>query len=141
MQDVADRRNSQRFSLRLAVRCRQIKPPVTLGRPVICESVNISSKGLLFTATEAFQQGQVIEASIDWPTRLDDGVRLRLVVEGVVVWRGGDHTAMRIERYQFKTRSAAEWRSGQADRRYAAPWGESDRAEEEASLLKTTLRF
>ena len=59
-----DRRSRERFSLRLAIRCRQIKPPA-LGRNFICETLNISSKGLLFTTTETFQPGQIVEASID----------------------------------------------------------------------------
>jgi hypothetical protein len=105
MPGVADRRRSHRFSLRLPVRCRRI------GRPcptIISETVNISSKGLLFTTTEALLPGQVVEAFIDWPARLDNHVRLTLVVEGPVVTKVGDRTAMRIERYQFRTRGAGE---------------------------------
>jgi hypothetical protein len=107
VQELADRRNRQRFSLRLAVRCRGIETRSLFGRTVTGESLNISSTGLLFTTCEAFQPGQLLEASIDWPMLLDDRVGLTLVVEGAVVRRADELTAMRIDRYQFKTRSAA----------------------------------
>ena len=104
---MADRRNNHRFDLRLRIQCRRIDPP---GRNIVCESLNISSTGLLFTTTEAFQPGQLVEAYIDWPMRLDDSVRLTLVVEGPVVWKENAQIAMRIDKYQFKTRGATEWR-------------------------------
>ncbi len=109
MKKVADRRNSHRFSLQLAVKCRQIAPPFTLTRNVLCETLNISSKGLVFATREAFQPGQVVQASIDWPMRLDKSVRLTLVVEGEIVRKADDHAAMRIDRYEFRTRKATEW--------------------------------
>ncbi len=111
MWGLADDRRSQYFNLRLPVKCRRIDPPFTFGPSVICESLNISSKGLLFTTTETFQPGQVVEAFIDWPVLLDNCTRLRLVVEGPVVWKEGDEAAMRIDRYQFKTCGAAKWGS------------------------------
>jgi len=110
MPDIADRRTTQRFSLRLAVKCRRIEPRFLLDRIILGESLNISSKGLLFAATEAFLPGQVVEAFIDWPMLLDDRIRLTLVVEGVVVRTGDDRAAMRIEKYEFRTRSAAKSR-------------------------------
>jgi hypothetical protein len=81
-----------------------------LGRNIICETLNISSKGLLFTTTEAFRSGQVVEACIDWPMRLDDSVHLKLVVEGAIVRKADDHAAMRIYKYEFRTRGAPEGR-------------------------------
>ncbi len=82
-----------------------------LHRFSVGESVNISRAGLLFTTTEAFLPGQVVKASIDWPVRLDHRVSLTLVVEGPIVRKTGDQAAMRIEKYEFRTRGAAEWRS------------------------------
>jgi hypothetical protein len=81
-----------------------------LDKISIGESVNISSTGLLFRTTEAFQPGQIVKASIDWPALLDQRVRLTLDVEGPVVRQAGDHAAMRIEKYEFRTRGAAECR-------------------------------
>src|ERR1700728_5500387 len=111
VQDTADHRRSQRFSLRLAVKCLRTEPPVTLERASIGESVNVSSTGLLFTTTEALLPGQLVKASIDWPARLDHRVRLTLVIEGPIVRKTRDQAAMRIEKYEFRTRGAADWRS------------------------------
>jgi hypothetical protein len=106
-QDADDRRSRHRFSLRLAVRCRRIGARFLLDRILVGESLNISSKGLLFTTSEAFRPGQFVEAFIDWPIRLQDGVRLALVVQGAVVRSSGNHAAMHIEKYQFRTCAAA----------------------------------
>jgi hypothetical protein len=105
---AAERRNHHRFSLQLAVKCRQIAPPFTLGPNVLCETLNISSKGLVFATREAFQPGQLVEASIDWPIRLNGRVGLTLVVEGEIVRKTRDHAAMRIAKYEFKTRAAQD---------------------------------
>jgi hypothetical protein len=110
--DTDDRRINQRFSLRLAIKFRRIERRAVLDRIIIGESLNISSKGLLFTATEAFLPGQIVEAFIDWPMLLDSRVRLTLVVEGVILWAAENKTAMSIEKYQFKTRPSAKVRSG-----------------------------
>jgi len=106
--------DSQPYPLRLAVKCRRIEPRFTLDRVIAGESLNISSKNLLFTTTEAFLPGQVVEALIDWPMLLDNRVRLTLAVEGVVVKTTADRAAMRIERYEFRTRGVAERPSDRA---------------------------
>ncbi len=102
----ANKRSRKRYTLGLELRCRPIEPEFRLARILIGKSLNISSKGLVFTTSEAFAPGQVIEAFIDWPVLLDDCVRLTLFVEGVVVRSTGNHTAMRIEKYEFRTRGA-----------------------------------
>jgi hypothetical protein len=76
-----------------------------LERSIAGEILNISSKGLLFTTSETFRPGQAVRAVIDWPIRLDNGVRLTLVVEGAVLRSAHNHTAMDIEKYQFRTRA------------------------------------
>jgi hypothetical protein len=105
--DVTDRRSRRRFTLRLAVRYRLIQPRVLLDRFMVGESLNLSSIGLLFAAGETLLPGQVVEVFIDWPIRLHNGVRLTLVVEGAVVRSDGNHAAMHIEKYQFRTCAAA----------------------------------
>jgi hypothetical protein len=101
-----NKRSSKRYTLGLALRCRPIEPQFRLARILIGESLNISSKGLVFTTTESFEPGQIVEAFIDWPILLDDCVRLTLFVEGAVVRSTGNRTAMRIDKYEFRTRGA-----------------------------------
>jgi hypothetical protein len=116
-EDSGDRRRSSRFALRLAVKYKQMEPAVALDGNCMGETVNISSSGLLFRASEAVDAGQFVKASIDWPARLNDNVRLTLVVEGPVVRKIGDHAAMRIEKYEFRTRGPAERRLVHASKR------------------------
>jgi hypothetical protein len=97
-----DRRRSTRFSLRLALQCRCTDR--SFDQTIPGEVVNISSKGLLFKATEALVPGEMVTAFIDWPADLDRRVQLQLVVEGQAVRRTDDCNAIRIERYEFKTR-------------------------------------
>jgi hypothetical protein len=104
-----DGSDHQPYPLRLAMKCRRIeRRRFTLERVVSGESLNISSKNMLFTTTEAFLPGQVVEALIDWPMLLDNRLRLILAVEGVVVQTAEDQAAMRIQRYEFRTRGVAE---------------------------------
>jgi len=74
-----------------------------LDRISVGESLNISSKGLLFTTSEVFLPGQAVEASIDWPMRLHESIRLRLVVKGAVVRSADNQAAIHIEKYEFRT--------------------------------------
>jgi hypothetical protein len=102
--DLNDRRNSMRFPLHLSVRYRLIgaEPPAW----TVTESLNISSTGILFTTEGAVKPGQGIEAFVTWPVALDKRVSLKLALKGPAVRCEGNLTAMRFERYEFKTRSA-----------------------------------
>jgi hypothetical protein len=87
MPRVDDRRSELRFSLRLAVKCRRIEsrksvgPRQPLDTILAGESLNVSSKGLIFRGSEVFRQGQAVEVFIEWPVRLENRVRLMLVAE------------------------------------------------------------
>ena len=108
MPNLSDRLVRQRYPLRLTVKCRPTESQFPWSPAVTGESLNISSTDLLFTANEAFLPGQALEAFIDWPILLDNRVHLTLVVEGVVMKSAENHAAMRIERYQFRTRRGTE---------------------------------
>jgi hypothetical protein len=77
-----------------------------LDRISVGESLKVSSKGLLFTTSAVFLPGPVVEAFIDWPIRPHKSVRLRVVVKGAVVRSAGNHAAMHIEKYEFRTCTA-----------------------------------
>ena len=100
----SDRRSSVRFPLNLEVRysvagCRG---PVENGSG---QTIDVSSSGLSFTADRPLPIGQKLDLSIDWPFWLD-GDQLQLVASGVVVRTTGVVTALRIERYELRTRRA-----------------------------------
>jgi CheY-like chemotaxis protein len=101
----ADRRTNARFPCRLAVSYQALEHPFFSG-VATSETLNISSKGLLFATEEALQPGQLLQVSVDWPARLENQVPLKLVAEGRIVRNLNGLTAMRIDKYEFRTRRA-----------------------------------
>ncbi|MDP9054507.1 MAG: PilZ domain-containing protein [Acidobacteriota bacterium] len=102
--DLSDRRNSQRFPLQLSVKYRVIGDGPE-GNWCVTETLNISSKGILFKTEDSVQLGRGVEAFVSWPVALDKRVALKLALRGPVVRSEGNRTAVRFERYEFKTRS------------------------------------
>jgi DNA-binding NarL/FixJ family response regulator len=101
----ADRRTNARFPCRLAVSYQALEHPFLSGMAT-SETLNISSKGLLFSTDEALQPGQLLQVSVDWPARLENQVPLKLVAEGRIVRNLNGLAAMRIDKYEFRTRRA-----------------------------------
>jgi hypothetical protein len=67
------------------------------------ESVNISSGGIFVRAALTVLPRQRLEAWIAWPVLLDEHIPLRLVTKGPVVRCGEAGTAMRFNKYEFRT--------------------------------------
>jgi DNA-binding NarL/FixJ family response regulator len=101
-----ERRNNARFPCRLAVSYQTLEHPILSGHGS-SETLNIGSKGILFTSNEQFQAGQLLQVSLDWPARLENQVPLKLVAEGRIVRNANGQTAMTIDKYEFRTRRAA----------------------------------
>jgi len=100
---TAERRNNARFPCRLAVSYQTLEHPILSGQGT-SETLNISSKGILFTSNEKFETGQLVQVSLDWPARLENQVPLKLVAEGRIVRNSNGQTAMTIDKYEFRTR-------------------------------------
>lgn len=100
-----ERRASVRYPLNLDVRYTVSQPsaPVEMG---VGRSIDLSSSGLRFTTDRVLLPGQTLEVYIDWPAQLQGRVRLQLVAWGVVVRTNGTEIALRLERPEFRTRSA-----------------------------------
>src|SRR6185312_767398 len=101
----ADRRTNARFPCRLAVSYQALEHPFLAG-VATSETLNISSKGVLFATEEPLQPGQLLQVSVDWPARLENQVPLKLVAEGRIVRNINGLAAMRIDKYEFRTRRA-----------------------------------
>jgi DNA-binding NarL/FixJ family response regulator len=99
----ADRRTNARFPCKLAVSYQALEHPFFSGTAT-SETLNISSKGLLFATEEALLPGQLLQVSVDWPARLDDQVPLKLVAEGRIIRNVNGLAAVRIDKYEFRTR-------------------------------------
>ncbi len=70
-------------------------------------TISLSSAVIVFQAEEPLRPGAQIQLLIEWPAILNGSVGLRLCVTGTVI---GDQTgcaAVRIQRYEFRTRSLA----------------------------------
>jgi hypothetical protein len=62
---------------------------------------------LLFTTEEKLPIGRHVEISMNWPARLGGTCPLKFVASGRVVRAEAGKAAVRIERYEFRTRSTA----------------------------------
>ena len=66
--------------------------------------IDMSSSGILFSTEQALQLGRRVAVSVDWPARLEGTCLLKLVAVGPVVRSERRRVAMRIQRYEFRTR-------------------------------------
>jgi hypothetical protein len=99
----AERRGTGRFPLREEVRYKLLNGKViTVGAG---KTLNIGSGGVLFTTESRLPIGRMVELSVNWPARLDGTCPLKFVASGRVIRAEDDRAAVRIERYEFRTRS------------------------------------
>jgi hypothetical protein len=72
------------------------------------KTLNFSSGGILFTTKDRLPIGRKIELSVNWPAQLGGRCLLKFVATGKVVRSEADRAAVRIERYEFKTRGLVQ---------------------------------
>ena len=101
-----DRRLTSRFPVKEEVRYRLLR---SRSEPVtgVGMTLNIGSKGILFTTENQLPLGGMVEFSVNWPARLGGTCPLKFVATGRVVRSESAKAAVRIERYEFRTRGAA----------------------------------
>ena len=99
-----DRRSSTRFPLQREVRHQGIGGGGSVSGSG--ETVNVSSRGVLFTTNEELRRGQWVELSISWPAQLDSQIGLQLVARGPVVRTEVGRVAMAIHQHEFRTQGA-----------------------------------
>lgn len=102
-QSLNDRRGNSRFPVRQEVSYKLVSPR-SLQISGLGETLNFSSGGILFTTQEKLPQGRLVEISVNWPARLGGTCPLKFVATGRVVRSESDRAAVKIERYEFKTR-------------------------------------
>jgi hypothetical protein len=102
-----DRRESSRFPLQEDLHYRLIDSKSQSAIAGVGTTLNIGSGGILFTTEELLPVGKTIEISVNWPARLDGTCALKFVAVGRVIRSERNRAAVRIERYQFKTRGSA----------------------------------
>ena len=99
-----ERRANSRFPVQEEVSYRVIQSRST---PVsgVGSTVNIGSGGLLFTTEQKLEVGRTVEVAVNWPAKLGGTCPLRFIAIGRVVRSNDRLAAVRIQRYEFKTRA------------------------------------
>lgn len=101
-----ERRGTSRFPL-----CEEVRYKMLQGKVITAgtgKTLNIGSGGLLFTTEHRLPLGRTIEISVNWPARLDGTCALKFVATGRIIRSEEDRAAVRIERYEFRTRSSRQ---------------------------------
>jgi len=101
-----ERRGTKRFPLQEEVRYKLWNGNVVSTG--VGKTLNIGSSGALFTTEQRLPVGCVVELSVNWPARLNGTCLLKFVATGRIVRAEEDRAALRIERYEFRTRAQAE---------------------------------
>jgi len=101
-----DRRETSRFPVTEDVKYTVIhsKALKTRGSG---KTLNFGSGGLLFTTEERLPIGRVVEISVSWPALLGGKCPLQFVATGRVVRSENHRAAVKIQRYEFRTRGSA----------------------------------
>ena len=102
----SDRRATSRFPVREEVKYKVLQPAKAAPITGTGQTLNIGSGGILFTTEEKLPMGRTVELSVNWPARLDGTCPLKFVATGKVVRADLGKAAVRIDRYEFRTRAA-----------------------------------
>lgn len=103
--DQTDRRHSDRFPIEREVRYRVLSKR-SGEESGDGKTINISSSGVLFTASTVLLPGRRLELSISWPAQLNNKCALKLVARGRVVRFEDGRVAFEIQQYEFRTLSS-----------------------------------
>jgi hypothetical protein len=97
-----DRRSRRRYDLGLDLHYKLIEH-YRVARAGNGKTVDLSSSGILFSTVDSLKPGSFVELSIHWPVLLNQSCPLKLVVNGRVIRSESGLTAMRLDRYEFRT--------------------------------------
>jgi hypothetical protein len=97
-----DRRAKRRYPIDLPAEYKIVKNYLVIGKGS-GKSLDLSSKGIAFAPAEPLKIGSYLELSVSWPVLLNQSCPLKLVVSGRVVRSDARGTAMRLDRYEFRT--------------------------------------
>jgi len=99
------RRPRRRFPIVQGLRYQCVKGSritlVGVGR-----TLEISSREVRFTTQHPLKRGQKIRLAVDWPAMLDNTCRMKLEIAGWIIESEAGEAAVKIERYEFRTRGA-----------------------------------
>ena len=96
-----ERRLKFRYPINLSVRFRSSSTESSFSGAGLV--LNLSSGGVLVASKHRATEGALVELSIEWPSRLDGRIPLRLIAVGRVLRQAESHFAATLERYEFRT--------------------------------------
>jgi hypothetical protein len=99
-----ERRLTSRFPLQQEIRYRLVQSRASSSKG-IGQTLDVSSGGILFTTAERLPTGRMVEIAMHWPALLNGNCALQFVARGRVLRSDGKTAAVRIQRYEFRTRS------------------------------------
>ena len=67
-------------------------------------TVNMSSRGILFTTDQPLSAGSPLTLEVKWPVLLDNAKALKLVTRGRVIWCDSLRAAVEFHNWEFHTR-------------------------------------
>ncbi|MEO8661720.1 MAG: PilZ domain-containing protein [Bryobacteraceae bacterium] len=102
LKEKNDRRSSDRFPIQREVRFKVISKK-TGEESGSGTTLNISSRGVLFTTDRMLLPGKRLEMAISWPAQLNNKCALKLVARGRVVRCEDGRAAIEIQQYEFRT--------------------------------------
>lgn len=71
------------------------------------KTIEISSREIHFTTQHALRVGEGVRLAVAWPARLDGNCLMKLEIRGLVVRCAPGTAAVKIARYEFRTRGAS----------------------------------
>lgn len=103
--DDDGRRARRRFPIQQDVRYQCVKGS-RVSAVGVGKTVEISSREVRFTTQQPLKRGQKMRLAMDWPALLDNTCRMKLEISGWIVDSEQGEAAVKIERYEFRTRGA-----------------------------------
>jgi hypothetical protein len=97
------RRARRRFPIQQDVRYQCMKGSRIFAVGV-GKTLEISSREVRFTTQHALKRGQKMRLAMDWPAMLDNTCRMKLEIFGWILHSAPGEAAVKIERYEFRTR-------------------------------------
>jgi len=93
-----------RFPIQQDVRYQCVKGSRTFAVG-LGKTLEISSREVRFTTQELLKQGQKMRLAMNWPAMLDNTCRMKLEIFGWIIRSEPGEAAVKIERYEFRTRA------------------------------------
>lgn len=97
------RRGGRRFPIEQDVRYQCVKGS-RISAAGVGKTLEISSREVSFTTQQPLRQGEKVRLAMDWPAMLDNTCLMKLEIYGWVTRSEPGTAAIKIERYEFRTR-------------------------------------